>query len=81
MLVPWDVVTPLLRAVTVVDSLVAVVISAGFVCNPRTAAVETEERTTDKYKELVDDGYLFQTPVFEIQRAAGPNMDFFERAS
>ena len=59
----------LLWDVTVVDSLAPCRINAGSVCNPGTAAAEAEERKNDKYKDLVDDGYLFQ--AFEIQGAAG----------
>ena len=43
----------------VVDSSVPSRISAGSVCNPDTAAAEAEERKNDKYKDLSDDGYLF----------------------
>ena len=31
----------------------------------------------DKYKDLVDDGYLFQPLTFEIQGAAGPSTEIF----
>ena len=68
-LVPWAVGEQLLWDVTVVDSLAPCRINAGSVCNPGTAAAEAEERKNDKYKDLVDDGYLFQD--FEIQGAAG----------
>ena len=72
-LVPWPVSKQLLWDVTVVDSLAPCRINAGSVCNPGTAAVEAEERKIDKYKALVNDGYLFQPLAFEIQGAAGPN--------
>ena len=60
-----------------VDSLALKMISAQSVCNPGTAAAEPEERKNDKYKDLVDDGYLFQPLAFEIQGAAGQAQNFF----
>ena len=63
-LVPWAVGKQLLWDVTVVDSLAPCRINSGYVCDPGTAAVEAEERKNDKYKDLVDDGYLFQQLSF-----------------
>ena len=76
-LVPWAVGKQLLWDVTVVDSLAPCRINAGSVCKPGTAAAEAEERKNDKYKDLVDDGYLFQPLAFEIQGAAGPSTEIF----
>ena len=76
-LVPWAVGKQLLWDVTVVDSLAPCRINAGSVCNPGTAAAEAEERKNDKYKDLVDDGYLFQPLALEIQGAAGPSTELF----
>ena len=58
-LVPWADGEQLLWDVTVVDSLAPYRNNAGSVCNAGTAAVEAEERKIDKYKDLVNDGYLF----------------------
>ena len=76
-LVPLAVGKQLLWDVTVVDSSAPCRINAGSVCNPGTAAAEAEELKTDKYKDLVDDGYLFQPLAFEIQGAASPSTDIF----
>ena len=76
-LVPWADGKQLFWDVTVVDSLTPCRISAGSVCNPGTAAAEAEERKIDKYKYLVNDGYLFQPLAFEIQGAAGPSTEVF----
>ena len=76
-LVPWAVGKQLLWDVTVVDSLAPSNVNAGSVCNPGTVAAEAEERKIDKYKDLVNDGYLFQPLAFEIQGAAGPSTKFF----
>ena len=76
-LVPWAVGKQLLWDVMVVNSLAPCRINAGSVCNPSTAAVEAEEQKTDKYKDLVNDGYLFQSLAFETQGAAGPSIYCF----
>ena len=41
-------------------------------CNP-----EAEERKIDKYRDLVNDVYLFQPLAFEIQGAAGSSTQIF----
>ena len=76
-LVPWAAGEQLLWDLTVVDSLVPCRINAGYVCNPCTAAADAEEQQIDKYKDLVNDGYLFQPLAFEIQGAAGPSTENF----
>ena len=58
-LVQWAVGKQLLWYLTVVDSVAPCGINAVSVCNPGTAAAEAEERNIDKYKDLVNDGYLF----------------------
>ena len=79
-LVPWAVRKQFLWDVTVVDSLAPCRIKAGCLCIPGTAAAEAEERKNDKYKDLADDGYLFQPLAFEIQGAAGPStVTFFSK--
>ena len=52
-------------------------INAGSVCSPGTAAAEADERKIQKYKDLVNDGYLFQPLAFEIQGAAGTSTETF----
>ena len=80
-LVPWAVGKQLLWDVTVVDSIAPSKISAEPVCNTGNAAAEAEEQKNDKYKDLVDDGYLFRPLAFEIHGAAGQRTDvFFEQA-
>ena len=76
-LVPWAVGKQLLWDVTVMDYLAPNRISAMSICNPGTAAAEAEERKNDKYKDLVDDRYLFHPLAFEIKGAAGPSPEIF----
>ena len=64
-LVSWAVGKQFLWDVAVVDFLNLI--------RTGTTAAEAEERKKDKYKDLLDDGYLFQALVFEIQGAAGPS--------
>ena len=78
-LVPWADGKQLLWDVLVVDSLAPCWINAGSVFNPGTAAAEAEERKIDKYKYLVNDGYLFQPLAFGIQGAAGPSTEVFSK--
>ena len=76
-LVPWALSKQLLWDVTLVDSLAPCRINAESVCNPGTAAAEAEEQKIDQYKDLVNDGYLFQPLAFEIQGATGPSTEIF----
>ena len=76
-LVPWAFGKQLLWDVTVVDSLAPCRINAGSVCKPGTTAAEAEEQKIDKFKDLVNDGYLFQPLACEIQGAAGSSTEFF----
>ena len=76
-LVPWTDGKQLLWDVTVVDSLAPCRINAGSVCNAGTAAAEVEEQKIDKYKDVVNDGYIFQPLAFEIQGVAGPSTEVF----
>ena len=76
-LVPWAVGEQLLWGVAIVVSLAPCRVDAGSVYNPGTAAAEAEERKIDKYKDLVNDGYIFQPLAFEIQGAAGPSTEVF----
>ena len=49
----------------------------GLTLVPWAVGREAEERKIDKYKDLVNDGYLFQPLAFEIQGAAGPSTEVF----
>ena len=76
-LVAWAVGKQLLWDVILVDSLAPCRINAESVYNPGTAAAEAEERKIDKYKDLLNDGYVCQPLAFEIQGAAGTSTEFF----
>ena len=76
-LVPWADGKQPLWDFTVVDSLAPCRINAGSVCNPATAAAEAEERKSDKYKDLVDEGYLFQPLALKFRARPAPAQKFF----
>ena len=65
-LVHWAVGRQLLWNVTVFDYLFPSRISSGLVCNTGTAAVEAKDQKSDKYRDLISDGYIFQPIVFKI---------------
>ena len=43
-------------------------------CNPGTQA---EERKIEKYRKLIDNGYVFQQVVMEVQGFSGESRDTF----
>ena len=45
--------------VTVVDALAPSRLNQGSLCNPGTTATEAEARKIEKYRELIDNGYIF----------------------
>ena len=46
-------------------------LNQGSLCKPRTTAIEAEARKTEKYPELIDNGYIFQPVAFEVQGSLG----------
>ena len=76
-LVPWAVGRQLLWNVTEVDPLAPSRIRAGLVCNLRTAAAEEEDQKSDKYRDLINDGYILQPIVCKVQGAAAPITEIF----
>ena len=59
-MIPWEVGKQLVCDVTVVDALAPSRLNQGSLCNPGTAAAEAEARKIEKYRELIDNGYIFQ---------------------
>ena len=49
----------------------------GSLCNPGTAATEAEARKIEKYRELIDNGYIFQPVALEIQGSLGESSENF----
>ena len=49
----------LVWGVTVVDALAPSRLNQGSLCNPETTATEAEARKIERYRELIDNGYIF----------------------
>ena len=56
---PWEMGKQLLWDVTVVDALAPSRLNQVSLCNPGTTATEAEARKVEKYRELIDNGYIF----------------------
>ena len=63
--------------VTVVDALAPSRLNQGSLCNPRTTATEAEARKIEKYRELLDNGYIFQPVALEVQGSLGESSEIF----
>ena len=62
-LIPCEMGKQLVYDVTVVDDLAPSCLNQGSLCNPGTTATEAEARKIEKYRDLVDNGYIFQQAV------------------
>ena len=58
-MIPWKMGEQLGWVVTVVDALAPSRLNQGSLCNPGTTATEAEARKIEKYRELIDNGYIF----------------------
>ena len=66
-MIPWKISKQLVWDVTVVDALAPSRLNQGSLCNPGTTATEAEARKIEKYRELIDNGYIFQPVALEVQ--------------
>ena len=58
-MIPWEMGKQLVLDVTVVDALAPSHLNQGSLCNPGTTATEAEACKSEKYRELIDNGYVF----------------------
>ena len=65
-MIPWETGKQLVWDVTVVDALAPSRLNQSSLCKPRTTATEAEARKIEKYRELVDNGYIFQPVALEV---------------
>ena len=72
-MVPWEMRKQLVWYVTVVDALV----TQGSLCNPGTTVTEAEARKIEKYRELIDNGYIFQPVALDVQGSLGESSEIF----
>ena len=63
--------------VTVVDALAPSRLNQGSLSNPGTTSTEAEARKLEKYRELIDNGYIFQPVALEVQGSLGESSDIF----
>ena len=64
---PWEMGKQLSWYVLVVDAVAPSRPNQGSLCNPGTTATEAEARKIEKYRELIDNGYIFQPVALEVQ--------------
>ena len=61
--------------VTVLDALAPSRLNQGSLYNPGTTASEAEARKVEKYRELIDNGYIFQLVALEVQGSLGESSE------
>ena len=76
-MIPWEMGKQLVWDVTVVDALARSSLYQGSLCNPGTTATEAEARKIEKYRELIDSGYIFQPVALEVQGSLGESSEIF----
>ena len=76
-MIPWEMGKQLVWDVTVVDALAPSRLNQGSSCNPGTTATEADARKIEKYRELKDNGYIFQPVALEVQGSLGESSEIF----
>ena len=76
-MIPWDLGKQLVWDVTVVDALAPSRLNQGSLCKPGTTASEPEAGKIEKYRELIDNGYIFQPVALEVQGSLGESSEIF----
>ena len=66
-----------MRDVTVVDALAPSRMNQGCLCNQGTTATVAEARKIEKYRELIDNGYIFQLLALEVQDSLYDSSEIF----
>ena len=76
-MIPWEMGKQLVWNVTVVDSLAPSRLNQGSLCNPGNTVTEDEACKIEKYRELIDNGYIFQPVALEAQGSLGESSGIF----
>ena len=58
------------------DALAASHLSQGSLFNPETTATDAEARKIEKFRELINNGYIFQPVALEVQGSLGESSEF-----
>ena len=59
------------------DALAPSRLNQGSLCNTGTTATEAEARKIEKYRELIDNGYIFQPVTLELHGSLGKSSEIF----
>ena len=78
-MIPWEMGKQLVWDVTVVDALAPSRLNQGSLCKPGTTATDAEASKIEKYRELIDNGYIFQPVALEVQGSLGESSEIFRR--
>ena len=69
--IPWEMGKKLVLDVTVVVALAPSRLNQRTLCNPGTTATEAEAQEIEIYRELIDNGYVFQPVATDVQGSLG----------
>ena len=72
---PWEMGKQLVLDVIVVVALAPSRLNQRTLCNPGTTATEAEAHKIEIYRELIDNGYVFQPVVTEVQGSLGESSE------
>ena len=61
----------------IVDALAPSRLNQGSSCNPGTTTTQAEAREIEKYRELLDNGYICQSVALEMQGFLGERSELF----
>ena len=76
-MIPWKRCEQLVWDLTVVEALAPSRLNQGSLCNPGTTATDAEARKIEKYRILIDNGYIFQLVALEVQSSFGESSEIF----
>ena len=76
-MIPWETGKQLVWDVTVVDALAPSRLNQGSLCTPGPTATEAEAREIEKFRELKENGCVFQPDAMEVEGSVGWNSEIF----
>ena len=74
-MIPWDMGKQLMWEVTVVDALATSCLNQGSLCHLGKTATNAEARKIEKYRKLIDSGYIFQPVAMAEQGSSGKSSE------
>ena len=75
--ISWEMGKQLVWDLAVVDAPAPNRLNQGSLCNPGTTAAEAEGRKIEKYRELIENGYLFQPVAMEVRCSLVESSEIF----